>query len=118
MSALHDLIRAGMVRYIGASSMWTYQFAAMQHLAEVKGWTKFVSMQNHYNLIYREEEREMNKYCQLTGVGLIPVKFTSPFLPFSLSLSVSHFERWFVRRADLSILGSGAPWHPVDWHDH
>ncbi|KAJ3543808.1 hypothetical protein NM208_g3385 [Fusarium decemcellulare] len=72
MSALNDLVKAGMVRYIGASSMWTYQFAAMQNVAEIKGWTKFVSMQNHYNLIYREEEREMNKYCNIHGVGLTP----------------------------------------------
>ncbi|KAI9886537.1 MAG: hypothetical protein M1823_001648 [Watsoniomyces obsoletus] len=72
MEALHDLVKAGKVRYIGASSMWTYQFAMMQSVAEQRGWTKFVSMQNHYNLLYREEEREMNKYCSLTGVGLIP----------------------------------------------
>ena len=52
--------------------MWTYQFAKMQTVAEAKGWTKFVSMQNHYSLCYREEEREMNKYCHETGVGLIP----------------------------------------------
>jgi aryl-alcohol dehydrogenase-like predicted oxidoreductase len=73
MCALHDLVKSGMVRYIGASSMWTYQFATMQHIAERNGWTKFVSMQNHYNLLYREEEREMNKYCKLNGIGLIPV---------------------------------------------
>ncbi|KAI9804254.1 MAG: hypothetical protein M1833_007061 [Piccolia ochrophora] len=73
MEALHDLVKSGKVRYIGASSMWTYQFAMMQFVAEKNGWTKFVSMQNHYNLLYREEEREMNKYCDLTGVGLIPV---------------------------------------------
>lgn len=73
MGALHDLVRSGMVRYIGASSMWAYQFAMLQNVAEANGWTTFVSMQNHYNLLYREEEREMNKYCQATGVGLIPV---------------------------------------------
>ncbi|KIW13372.1 hypothetical protein PV08_08560 [Exophiala spinifera] len=72
MKALHDLIQAGKVRYIGASSMWTYQFAKMQHAAELHGWTKFVSMQNHYSLCYREEEREMIPYCHETGVGLIP----------------------------------------------
>ncbi|KAK5991452.1 Aldo-keto reductase [Cladobotryum mycophilum] len=72
MRALNDLVRAGMVRYIGASSMWTYQFATLQHIAETKGWTKFISMQNHYNLVYREEEREMNNYCKQNGVGLIP----------------------------------------------
>ena len=73
MSTLHELVRSGKVRYIGASSMWTYQFAMMQFCAEKNGWTKFVSMQNHYNLLYREEEREMIRYCNETGVGIIPV---------------------------------------------
>ncbi|EXJ71849.1 alcohol dehydrogenase [Cladophialophora psammophila CBS 110553] len=72
METLHDLVKAGKVRYIGASSMWAYQFAMLQACAERNGWTKFISMQNHYSLLYREEEREMNKYCNLTGVGLIP----------------------------------------------
>lgn len=72
MEALHDLVKSGKVRYLGASSMWTYQFATLQHIAERNGWTKFVSMQNHYSLLYREEEREMNKFCTETGVGLIP----------------------------------------------
>ncbi|KAL8720856.1 MAG: hypothetical protein Q9225_002335 [Loekoesia sp. 1 TL-2023] len=72
MKALHDLVQAGKVHYIGASSMWTFQFARMQFIAEKNGWTKFVSMQNCYNLFYREEEREMNKFCDETGVGLIP----------------------------------------------
>lgn len=72
MQTLHDLVRSGKVRYIGASSMWCHQFALMQFCAEKNGWTKFVSMQNHYSMLYREEEREMNRYCNLTGVGLIP----------------------------------------------
>lgn len=72
MKALHDLVTMGKVHYIGASSMWAYQFATMQFTAEKNGWTKFVSMQNHYSLLYREEEREMNKFCHETGVGLIP----------------------------------------------
>jgi aryl-alcohol dehydrogenase-like predicted oxidoreductase len=72
MEALHDLVKQGKVHYIGASSMFAYQFAMYQHTAERHGWTKFVSMQNHYNLLYREEEREMNKFCNETGVGLIP----------------------------------------------
>lgn len=72
VKALHDLVQSGKVRYIGASSMWAYQFAQMQFVAEKNGWTKFVSMQNHYNLLYREEEREMNRFCDKTGVGLIP----------------------------------------------
>jgi len=72
MEALHDLVKSGKVRYIGASSMWATQFAMMQFCAETHGWTKFISMQNHYNLLYREEEREMNRFCDATGVGLIP----------------------------------------------
>jgi len=72
MEALHDVVRAGKARYIGASSMWAWQFAQMQHTAQRHGWTSFISMQNHYNLIYREEEREMNPYCLATGVGTIP----------------------------------------------
>jgi aryl-alcohol dehydrogenase-like predicted oxidoreductase len=72
MRALHDLVQAGKVRYIGASSMWAVQFAQMQFIAEKNGWTKFVSMQNYYNLCYREEEREMIRFCKDTGVGIIP----------------------------------------------
>jgi aryl-alcohol dehydrogenase-like predicted oxidoreductase len=72
MGALHDVVRAGKARYIGASSMFAWQFAKAQHTAEVHGWTKFVSMQNHYNLIYREEEREMIPLCLDQGVGCIP----------------------------------------------
>lgn len=72
MKALHDLVEQGRVRYVGASSMWAWQFAQMQFCAERNGWTKFVSMQNQYSLCYREEEREMNPFCHSTGVGLIP----------------------------------------------
>ncbi|KAL6819994.1 Aldo/keto reductase [Trichoderma camerunense] len=72
LRALHDLITAGKIRYIGASSMWTWQFVMMQFCAEKNGWTKFVAMQNHYSLLYREEEREMNKFCEATGVAIIP----------------------------------------------
>ncbi|KAH8588775.1 voltage-gated potassium channel subunit beta-1 [Bisporella sp. PMI_857] len=72
MKALNDLVQSGKVRYIGASSMWATQFARMQFCAERNGWTKFISMQNQYNLLYREEEREMNRFCNDTGVGLIP----------------------------------------------
>ncbi|MFJ5030452.1 aldo/keto reductase [Streptomyces sp. NPDC088560] len=72
MEALHDVVRAGKARYIGASSMYTWQFAKLQHTAELHGWTKFVSMQNHYNLLYREEEREMLPLCADQGVGVIP----------------------------------------------
>ena len=72
MEALHDLVKAGKVRYLGASSMWAWQFGKMQYTAEHNGWTKFVSMQNHYNLLYREEEREMMPLCADQGVGIIP----------------------------------------------
>jgi aryl-alcohol dehydrogenase (NADP+) len=72
MEALHDVVRAGKVRHLGASSMWAWQFAKAQHVAAANGWTPFVSMQNHYNLIYREEEREMIPLCADQGVGVIP----------------------------------------------
>ena len=72
MRALHDVVMSGKVRYIGASSMWAWEFARLQYIAEMKGWTKFISMQNFYNLVYREEEREMIPFCKATGVGIIP----------------------------------------------
>jgi aryl-alcohol dehydrogenase-like predicted oxidoreductase len=72
MEALHDVVKAGKARYIGASSMWAWQFAKAQHIAERHGWTRFVTMQNHYNLLYREEEREMLPLCLDQGVGVIP----------------------------------------------
>ena len=72
MEALHDVVKAGKARYLGASSMYAWQFAKAQHVAELHGWTRFVSMQNHYNLLYREEEREMLPLCQDLGVGVIP----------------------------------------------
>ena len=72
LEALHDVVKAGKVLYLGGSSMFAWQFAELQMTAEMHGWTKFISMQNHYNLIYREEEREMNPYCAKTGVALTP----------------------------------------------
>ena len=72
MEALHDVVKSGKVRYIGASSMWAWQFAKAQHTARTHGWTPFISMQNHYNLVYREEEREMIPLCRDMGVALIP----------------------------------------------
>ena len=72
MEALHDVVRSGKARYIGASSMYAWQFAKAQHVADTHGWTPFVSMQPHYNLIYREEEREMIPQCLDQGVGVIP----------------------------------------------
>jgi len=72
MEALHDVVRAGKARYIGASSMDAWQFAKAQRVAERHGWTPFVSMQNHYNLVYREEEREMIPQCIDQGIGVLP----------------------------------------------
>jgi aryl-alcohol dehydrogenase (NADP+) len=72
MEALHDVVKVGKARYIGASSMFAWQFAKAQYTADLNGWTRFISMQNHYNLVYREEEREMIPQCIEQGVGLIP----------------------------------------------
>ncbi|HEY2636337.1 MAG TPA: aldo/keto reductase [Solirubrobacteraceae bacterium] len=72
MEALHDIVRAGKARYIGASSMHAWQFAKAQHVAAARSWTPFSSMQNHWNLVYREEEREMVPLCRDQGVGIIP----------------------------------------------
>jgi 1-deoxyxylulose-5-phosphate synthase len=72
LEALHDVVKSGKVRYIGASSMFAWQFTRALYLAELHGWTRFISMQNHYNLLYREEEREMIPLCQSEGIGVIP----------------------------------------------
>jgi aryl-alcohol dehydrogenase-like predicted oxidoreductase len=72
MSVLHDVVKAGKVRYLGASSMYAWQFSKAQYLADRHGWTRFATMQNHYNLLYREEEREMFPLCADLGVGAIP----------------------------------------------
>jgi 1-deoxyxylulose-5-phosphate synthase len=72
LEALHDVVRAGKVRYLGASSMWAWQFAKALYTADAHGWTRFVSMQNHYNLLNREEEREMLPLCVDQGIGVIP----------------------------------------------
>jgi aryl-alcohol dehydrogenase-like predicted oxidoreductase len=72
LEALHDVVKSGKVRYIGASSMYAWQFAKALYTADLHGWTRFVSMQNHYNLVYREEEREMLPLCRDQGIGVIP----------------------------------------------
>jgi aryl-alcohol dehydrogenase-like predicted oxidoreductase len=72
MAALHDVVRAGKARYLGASSMYAWQFAKAQHIAHAAGWTPFSAMQNHYNLVYREEEREMIPLCLDQGIGVLP----------------------------------------------
>jgi 1-deoxyxylulose-5-phosphate synthase len=92
MEALHDVVRAGKARYIGASSMFAWQFAKAQHVAERHGFTRFVSMQNHYNLIYREEEREMIPLCLDQGVGCIP------WSPLARGLLAGNRERGGAQR--------------------
>ena len=72
VEALHDVVKSGKARYVGASSMYAWQFAKALHTADLHGWTRFVSMQNHYNLVYREEEREMLPLCRDRGIGVIP----------------------------------------------
>ena len=72
LEALHDVVKSGKVRYIGASSMFAWQFTKALYLADLHGWTRFVTMQNHYNLLYREEEREMMPLCKSEGIGVIP----------------------------------------------
>jgi aryl-alcohol dehydrogenase-like predicted oxidoreductase len=72
MEALHDVVKSGKARYLGASSMFAWQFSQAQHSADLNGWTRFVSMQDHYNLINREEEREMHPFCLDQGVGVLP----------------------------------------------
>jgi 1-deoxyxylulose-5-phosphate synthase len=72
LEALHDVVKAGKARYIGASSMYAWQFAKALYTADLNDWTRFVSMQNYYNLLYREEEREMLRLCHAEGIGVIP----------------------------------------------
>jgi aryl-alcohol dehydrogenase-like predicted oxidoreductase len=92
MEALHDVVRSGKARYVGASSMYAWQFAKAQHTAEVAGWTRFTSMQNHYNLVYREEEREMIPLCLDQGVGCIP------WSPLARGLLAGNRERGGAQR--------------------
>lgn len=92
MEALHDVIKSGKARYIGASAMHTYQFQKANYVAEKNGWTKFVSMQNHLNLIYREEEREMIPYCLDQGIAL------TPYSPLASGRLVKPFSETSLRR--------------------
>ncbi len=101
MEALHDVVKAGKVRYLGASSMYAWQFAKMQHAAERGGWTSFVSMQNQYNLLRRQDERELMAMCADTGVGLVPYspqgkgRLTRPWGEQSTRSSVDHIVQAF-----------------------
>src|SRR5262249_7529447 len=72
LEALHDVVKAGKARYLGASSMYAWQFCKALYVAQLHGWTRFISMLNHYNLLYREEEREMMGLCESEGIGVIP----------------------------------------------
>ncbi|MGH3437004.1 MAG: aldo/keto reductase [Sciscionella sp.] len=92
MAALHEVVQAGKARYVGASSMYAWQFAKAQHTARTAGWNTFVSMQNHYNLIYREEEREMIPLCRDQGVGVVP------YSPLARGLLAGNRERGGRRR--------------------
>jgi aryl-alcohol dehydrogenase-like predicted oxidoreductase len=110
LEALHDAVRAGKVRYIGASSMYAWQFAKALYLAELNGWTKFVSMQNHYNLIYREEEREMLPLCVDQGVGVIPWsplargRLTRPWDTATARAETDEFGKSLYRDEDRQIV--------------
>ncbi len=112
MQALHDLVRSGRVRYIGASSMWAWQFAKAQRVAEQHGLTKFISMQNHYNLIYREEEREMMPQCLDMGVGVLP---WSPLARGKLAGNRSQDGQKLTKRAETDSFGDALYTHPSDW---
>ena len=112
MQALHDLVRSGRVRYLGASSMFAWQFAKAQRVAEVHGLTKFISMQNHYNLIYREEEREMMPQCMDMGVGVIP---WSPLARGMLAGNRSKDGQKLTKRAETDSISDALYTHPSDW---
>jgi 1-deoxyxylulose-5-phosphate synthase len=111
MEALDDVVRAGKVRYLGASSMATHQFARMQFAAERHGWNKFVAMQNHYNLIYREEEREMIPFCIDQGVGIVP---WSPLARGLLAGGTGVGDHTDTRRAKFDDVIGSRYTHPTD----
>ncbi|MFI0897490.1 aldo/keto reductase [Streptomyces sp. NPDC020983] len=110
MEALHDVVKAGKARYIGASSMYAWQFSKMQYAAERHGWTRFVSMQDHYNLLYREEEREMLPLCADQGVGVIPWsplargRLTRPWDATSARSETDEFGKTLYREGDRHIV--------------
>jgi aryl-alcohol dehydrogenase-like predicted oxidoreductase len=112
MEALHDVVRAGKARYIGASSMFAWQFAKAQHVAERNGWTRFVSMQPHYNLVYREEEREMLPLCRDQGVGVIP---WSPLARGLLAGNRTRSGERLTVRSDSDAFGDNLYAQPTDF---
>jgi len=110
LEALDDVVRAGKVRYLGASSMWAWQFATALCVAERHGWSRFVSMQNHYNLLYREEEREMLPLCAERGIGVIPWsplargRLTRPWDASTARSETDEFGRSLYRDEDRTIV--------------
>jgi aryl-alcohol dehydrogenase-like predicted oxidoreductase len=110
LEALHDAVKSGKVRYIGASSMHAWQFAKALYLADLHGWTRFVSMQNHYNLLYREEEREMLPLCADQGIGVIPWsplargKLTRPWDETTTRKETDEFGQTLYRDEDRVIV--------------
>ena len=110
LEALHDAVKSGKIRYIGASSMHAWQFTRALYLADLHGWTRFVSMQNHYNLIYREEEREMLPLCADQGVGVIPWsplargKLTRAWDETTTRKETDDFGRTLYRDEDRSVV--------------
>jgi aryl-alcohol dehydrogenase-like predicted oxidoreductase len=112
MEALNDVVRAGKARYIGASSMFAWQFAKAQGIAADQGWTRFVSMQNHYNLVYREEEREMIPLCIDQGVGVIP---WSPLARGLLAGNRSRDGGKHTTRANTDAFGESLYTQPADF---
>jgi aryl-alcohol dehydrogenase-like predicted oxidoreductase len=112
MEALHDVVRAGKARYVGASSMFAWQFAKAQHVADQHGWTRFVSMQNYYNLLYREEEREMIPQCLDQGVGVIP---WSPLARGTLAGTRTREGERRTTRANSDPFGDSLYQNPADF---
>ena len=112
MEALHDIVRAGKVRYLGASSMYAWQFAKLQHAADLGGWTRFVSMQNQYNLLRRQDEPELMAMCADMGVGLIPYspqgkgRLARPFGQQSLRSTVDHVVQAFDAPRDEPVINA------------
>jgi 1-deoxyxylulose-5-phosphate synthase len=110
LEALHDVVKSGKVRYIGASSMHAWQFAKSLYLADLHGWTRFVSMQNHYNLIYREEEREMLPLCADQGIGVIPWsplargRLTRPWDAMTARTDTDEFGKSLYRAEDEAVV--------------
>jgi aryl-alcohol dehydrogenase-like predicted oxidoreductase len=110
MEALHQIVKAGKVRYLGASSMFAWQFAKLQHAADLGGWTRFVSMQNQYNLLRRQDERELMAMCADTGVGLIPYspqgkgRLARPWGQQSLRSDVDHVVQAFDSPQDAPVV--------------